>query len=582
MTSKEDLTNAKIAKLLRNVAAAYAVKGGNFFKVTAYQKAADAIEHATSEVKDLWDDNKLDQLPGVGLAIRSHLDELFRTGRVRHFENVMKGLPSGMFNILGVPGIGPKTAFKLASTLGIENIDELEDAANQGKISKIAGFGEKSQKEILESIAEFRRLSGRHLLPIAYENASKVIDYLIKIPEVIRADPLGSLRRMVATVGDIDIAVAAYDSTKVIKHFIGFPEASRVLEAGKKTASIILRNGLQVDLMVQKPEGYGALLQHFTGSKQHNIHLRQLALSQGMSLSEYGIRVGERLEIFDTEENFYKRIGLDWIPPELREDMGEIEAAMEHTLPDLVRLDQIRGDLHVHSSYPIETSHDYGTHGFELLINKAIELGYEYLGFSDHNPSVSEHTEDQVVALIKKRKTIIEQYNYSSKINLLNLLEVDILADGRLALPSKAFDYLDGIIAGVHSSMRQPKDVMTNRLLKAIANPFVTIISHPTGRLLKEREGYELDWPRIFSACLQYNKILEINAWPSRLDLPDVIVRDAVRQGIKLIINTDSHAVEHMDNMKYGVAVARRGWAEAKNIINTLPWLAFRKYFMLK
>ncbi len=575
-------TNKEIAQLLRKVAAAYEVKGDNFFKVVAYQKAADAVEHATSEVKDLWDDDKLSQLPGIGPSIRQHLDELFRTGQVRHFEDLMKGLPSGMFNILGVPGIGPKTAFKLALELGIENINQLEQAARLGKIAKIAGFGEKSQQEILESIAQFRRFSGRHLLPIAYENAAKVIEHLKKIPQVLKVDPLGSLRRMVATVGDIDIAVASDDAAKVIDHFVNFGNVQRVLEAGDRTASVVLKNGLQVDLMVQPPKAYGALLQHFTGSKQHNIHLRQLALDQGMSLSEYGIKVAGKLEQFDNEEDFYQRLGLDWIPPELREDTGEVEAAAKHQLPQLVELKDIKGEVHIHSSFPIETSHDYGSAPFEAIIQKALKLGYEYVGFSDHNPSVGQHTEKEVIQLLKKRYEVIEHYKYSSKVNLLNLLEVDILADGNLAIPSAACDYIDGIIAGIHSSMRQPKEKMTQRILKAISHPYVSVITHPTGRLLNEREGYELDWQQVFQACLKYNKVLEINAWPSRLDLPDIIVRDAVKIGVKLIINTDAHALEHMDNIQYGVAVARRGWATRADIINTYSWLEFKKYFRLE
>ena len=387
---------------------------------------------------------------------------------------------------------------------------------------------------------------------------------------------------MVATVGDIDIAVSSNNPQKIIDHFKKFRETQKILEAGSRTSSIVLKNGMQVDLMVQPPEAFGALLQHFTGSKNHNIHLRETALKKGLSLSEYGIRVKGKLQKFRTEAEFYKFLNLDWIEPELREDSGEIEAAINHRLPKLVSIEDIKGDIHLHSNFPIEPSHDLGANTFKDIITKAKNLNYEYIGFSDHSPSYSNHTKKQVVDLIKKRKEKIEQLKSSHKnIGILNLLEVDILANGELSIPEEGLKLLDGSIAGVHSSHHQDKRKMTQRILNACKSTYVNVVAHPTGRLLSERESYEVDWPAVFDACIINKKILEINAWPNRLDLPDVLVRDAIRAGIKLIINTDSHEISQMDNMRFGVAVARRGWATKDDIVNTLSWVEFRKLFRL-
>ena len=576
-------SNRQIAKLLRSISAAYTAKGQDYFKIIAYDKAADSVEHATSELKDLWDDDKLDTIPGLGKSIQSHLDELFRTGKVKHFQEIKKGLPEGMFTLLEVPGMGPKTAYKLAKQLKTKNIKDLEAAARGKLIRSLAGFGVKSEQDILSSIAEFKGRTQRHILPVAFATAQRVLKYLIGIKECGRAEPLGSLRRMVATVGDIDIAVASNEPTKVINHFKGFREVGRVLEAGPRTSSIVLKNGIQIDLMVQPPEAFGALLQHFTGSKNHNIHLREFALKKGFSLSEYGIKVGGKLKKFSTEEEFYKFLGLDWIEPELREDAGEIEAATTHKLPKLVKIEDIKGDIHLHSDFPIEPSHDLGVNSFKEIIEVAKTYGYQYLGFSDHSPGYSTHSKNQIIDLIKRRAKAIEQLKSTHKeIGILNLLEIDILANGQLSVPEEGLKLLDGSIAGIHSSHRQDKNTMTKRILAACQSPYVQVIAHPTGRLLQEREAYEVDWPKVFEACKKTGTLLEVNAWPNRLDLPDVLVREAIKKGVKLIINTDSHEVSQMANMHFGVAVAKRGWATQTDIVNTLPWVEFRKLFTPK
>ncbi|OGD85555.1 hypothetical protein A3B51_00450 [Candidatus Curtissbacteria bacterium RIFCSPLOWO2_01_FULL_41_18] len=576
-------SNKDIAKLFRSVSAAYVVRGGDYFKIVAYDKAADSVKHSTVEMKDLWDDQKLETVSGLGPGMRSHLDELFKTGHIKHFDQVKKGLPPAMFEFLDIGGLGPKTAYKLAKVLKLKNIDDLAKAAKAGKIRNLAGFGEKSEKDILDSIRLFKKRPGRYLLPFAFAAAQRVLNYLRLLKECERAEPLGSLRRMVATVGDIDIAVASKNPQKIIEAFKNFKEVQKVLGAGPMSSSVILRNGIQVDLKVLPTDSFGSLLQHFTGSKNHNIHLREYALKKEMSLSEYGIKYKDKLCKFKGEHEFYKFLSLKWMEPELREDTGEIEAAHKGNLPNLIKLEDIKGDIHLHSNYPIEPSHDLGTGSFEEIIAKAKSLKYEYIGLSDHSPGYSTHSKKQIIDLIKKRTAKIGQLKNSNKsVRVLNLLEIDIRTDGTLSVPEEGLKLLDGAIAGIHSSHNQNKTTITRRVLTAINSPYVQVISHPTNRLLMQRESSDIDWPAVFEACKKTDTILEINAWPNRLDLPDTLVRDAIRYGIKFVINTDSHAVEQMDNMRFGVAVARRGWAQKKDIINTLPWDEFKKFFNVK
>lgn len=594
MQTNKEMTNQEIAELLRSVAAAYEIKGKNEginrFRIAAYQKAADAIEHASSELKDLWEQGKLNEVPGIGASLSEYLDELFKTGKVKHFARAVKGLPEGMFSLLNIPGIGPRTAFKLTKELGIKDINGLKRAAESGKIRDLEGFGAESEADILKSIKEVKERSGRMLLPYATSIAEDVVSWLKKSPSVARVDPLGSLRRQVATVGDVDIAVASSKPKDVIEHFIKYPKKSRVLEAGDRTSSILLPGGVQVDLMLQPEDAYGALLQHFTGSKHHNIALREYALKQGKSLSEYGIKQlktkNAKLRTFESEEDFYKAVGLEFIPPELREDTGEIEAAKTGKLPHLVELKDIKGDFHLHSDFNIKTSHDQGSASFKQMIELAEELGYEYIGFSEHNPAQSTNSEKQMLDLLKRKKEAIEQINYSREKrknkrvkHVFNGLEIDISPNGRLAVPDKGLKLLDYAIVSVHSSFRQSKKEQTKRVLSGLSHPKAKILGHPTARRLNEREEIELDWDQIFDFCKKNDKWLEINSWFDRLDLPDTLVREAVKEGVKMIINTDSHALDHMRLMRYGVSVARRGWAEKRDIVNTLSYQQFLKEF---
>ncbi|MBI4058670.1 PHP domain-containing protein [Candidatus Microgenomates bacterium] len=585
------MTNLEIAELLRSVAAAYELKGKgpfNRFKIGAYQKAADSIEHSTMELKDLWEEGKLDQVPGIGSAIAKYLGELFKTGKVRHFHSVMQDLPSAMFTFMQVPGIGAKIAYKLCQELKIHEekdaLKRLEELAKLGKIREIEGLGTESEAGILRNLQELKeRGAARMLLPVASSIADDILVWLKKTPAVLRADPLGSLRRHVATVGDVDISVASDKPREVIEHFKNYPKKVRLIEAGPHTSSILVTGGAQVDLMVQPPVSYGALLAHFTGSKHHNIALREFALRRGLSLSEYGIKKlrthNPELKTYRTEDEFYRELGLDWIEPELREDTGEIEASYHHKLPKLVKLEDIKGDFHLHSSFSIHTSHDEGLHNFAEMVKKAESLGYEYLGFSEHNPSQSGTTKNEVLTLLKRKKEAIEKLKSAKIHHIFNGLEVDITPNGKLALPNEAVDLLDYMIVSVHSSFRLSKSEQTKRVLAGLSHPKAKIFGHPTGRRLNKREGIELDWEKIFAFCEEHKKLLEINSWYDRLDLPDNLVREAVKRGIKMIINTDSHQLDHMELMRYGVFVARRGWAEKDDIVNTLPYIEFKEIF---
>jgi len=587
------MTNLDIAKLLRNVAASYTIKNENKyrFQIIAYQRAADAIENSSSEVKDLFRENKLEFLPGVGHSMREHLEELLKSGKVVHFEWVMHGIPKSVFPLLEVPTFGPKKSYRLVKEFSLSRpetvIDDIEKAAKENKIAKLEGFGEKSQKDLLRAISEYRLGKGktkRMMLPYAFEIAEKLVSYLKTSDAVIEAVPLGSLRRMMPTVGDIDIAVATSDPKSVIKHFVNYPYKERIIEEGQETASILLSSGKQIDLMTQPQKSFGSLVQHFTGSKNHNIRLREYALSKGLSLSEHGIKKqvenGKwKMEKISNEELFYKKLGMDWIPPELREDTGEIESSIVHKLPTLIGQKNIKGDLHIHSSFPIDSSHDIGKNSIDEMVRYAKELNYEYIGFSEHNPSISKHNAAQIYSLIAKRNDYIEQLKSSIKnIRILKLLEIDILVHGKLAINNESLALLDGAIVSVHSSFGMSKEEMTKRVIQGLSHPKAKIFAHPTGRMLNRRPGYELNFEKIFDFCKKYNKSLEINSWPARLDLPDPIIRQAIENKVKLVINTDSHAVWQMGLMKYGVAMARRGWAQKSDILNTLGYNEFNRW----
>jgi DNA polymerase (family 10) len=563
---EKKFSNKEVATLLRNVSAAYQVKGGaNSFQIRAYDVASDAIEHASSDIRALWETGDLDKIPGVGSNIANYLDELYTSGKVKHFEQVFKQIPGSMFEFLKISGVGPKTAYKLAKT-GVKNIGDLERKIKDGSLEK-EGFGEKTLANVLQSIEEFRRKSDHILLPIAWNVAAQVVEYLKTHKDVTAADPLGSLRRRVATVGDVDISVASDAPKAVVEHFTKFPGKERVVEAGDRTATIVVQDGIHVDLMVQPPKRYGSLLQHFTGSKAHNIHVRKIAKEKGFSLSEYGIKQVERqgkqfsedtLFECETEEEFYKKLGMNYVPPEIREDQGEIEAASKGKLPDLIKLGDMKGDLHTHSFW------SDGKDSIADMAKAAIELGREYVALTDHSyPNLR----------FNQRLKDIEQFNYSqNNIRVISGIEVNINADSTLQVADEVLEKHDIVFVSIHTSFRQSKEEMTGRIIKALENPHVDVVAHPTGRLLLEREGINADWGKIFKKAAALGKFFEIDGYPNRLDLPNNLVREAKKFGVKFTIDTDAHQKEHLELMQYGVSVARRGWVTKWDVINTLPY----------
>ncbi len=559
---KKKFSNKDIAILLRDVSAAHQVKGENYFQIRAYDLAADAIENAGSDVRTLWEAGELAKIPGIGSNIANYLDELLSTGKVKHFEKAFEKLPKSMFELLKISGIGPKTAFKLAQA-GTKSILDLEKKINQGTLIK-KGFGEKTLAKITLGISEFKRKSDRILLPAAWVVAQDVITHLKKHKGVLFADTLGSLRRKVSTVADVDISVATNNPKEVINHFTKYPGTDHVIEAGERSATITTRGVIRVDLMVQPPQHYGTLLHHFTGSKAHNIHMRKIAKEKGYSISEYGVKelkAGKLIEM-KMEEDVYSLLDMQTPPPELREDTGEIEAALQDKLPNLIKLKDIRGDLHTHSFWTD------GQDSVAAMAKAAEKLGREYIALTDHSyPNLK----------YERRLKEIEQYNYSQDdIRVISGLEVNINADSTLQIPDEILAKHDLIFVSIHTSFRQSRQEMTKRIITAMENPNVHVLAHPTGRLLLEREGVNADWAKIFKRVSQLGKFIEIDGFPNRLDLPDGLVREAKKIGVKFSVDTDSHQTNHLNLMEYGIAVARRGWLEKHDVINTLPYSKLR------
>lgn len=578
-----DFSNSEIAQLLRTVSTALTIKKANIFQSRAYDTAADAIEHLTIETQDLWEEGKLDDIPGVGASLQEYLDELFKTGTVKHFETLKKGIPDVVFELINVPGVGPKTAMELAD-MGIDTIMDLQKELESGGLIK-KGLSEKRAEKLKIGLSEYLSRNDRMLLAFAGIQADRIIEYLKKSPDVEDADALGSLRRQVVTVGDLDFAASSKNPEKVIEWLTKMPGVKEVVSQGEGKIMVVLGSGLHVDLLVGKPESYGALLQHFTGSKHHNIKLRTYAEKHNLSLSEYGVKHIKTGEIIHTrhEDDLYKMIKMQTPPPEIREDNGEIEAALAHKLPTLVEPKQIKGDFHLHSNFPLEPSHGPGANSLEEIVEKAIELGYDYVGLSDHSPGFTTHSPLEIAKLVEKRTKKIEQIKYSYKhIRVQNGLEIDILPDGTLSVPNEVLVTLDYCVAGVHSVHKMSKEDMTERILKALSNPYVHILAHPTIRIINKRNSCDADWDKIFDFCAKNRKLLEINASPSRMDLREDLVRRGLEFGVHYIINTDAHELSQMDNMRFGVSVARRGWTGSKNIVNTNDWTKLSKWFNIK
>jgi DNA polymerase (family 10) len=575
------LPNKDVIIMLKEALAAMEVKNFNFFEVRAYQNAISILDNLTVSIFDLWENKQLGEIPGIGNSLISHLNELFTTGKVEKFEELQEGLPAGMFALIGLRSVGAKRAFKLAQAFKLNSrddaVEKLKVAAVDHKIQELEGFGEKSEAQILEAIEQSKMTKNekpRMLYSHAEEIVERILSYMKLCPEVIKTDALGSYRRKNPTVGDIDIAVGTINPDKVCDHFLKFPEVAEVISRGEKKVIVVLTNGVQVDLRLSTPDAYGAMLQYNTGSKQHNIILRQYALDSGLSLSEYGIKKkgSDRIKEFATEEEFYEYLKLDYIPPEMRHGSDEVELARRHLIPQLITLGDIRGDLQSHT-----TASD-GLNGLEDMVIQAIRLGYEYYGVTDHAPSVQNRGYAEVEKIISETRAEIDRLSKKyPEIKILYGYEVNILADATIALPNELLEQLDYALGAIHTSFNQSREEITKRMIAALENPYINFIGHPSGRLLNERDPVDPDWAKVFAAASYNNKVMEINSQPNRWDLPDDLAKECVRRAIPLIINTDAHEKSQMEYMKYGIYNARRAGVEAKHVVNTLKFDEFVK-----
>jgi DNA polymerase (family 10) len=561
------LKNSEIARVFQDIADLLELKGENIFKIRAYQKAARAIDYHPRELKVMIDDGEnLRNIPGVGEAIAKKATELITTGKLDYYENLKAEFPQGITNLLLIPGIGPKTANKLSNELGISSVGELEQAINDGRVAQLFRLGGKTADNILHQIQALRRKDQRIPIGEALPVVDEIIGALRPISGVRNLTAAGSLRRFRETVGDIDLMGTADNPKDVIDAFLALPHMAEVLARGSTKASAIVGGGLQVDLRMVEHDSFGSLLQYFTGSKQHNISLRERERKHGLKLSEYGITVvaTDKLEKFSTEEDFYHRLGLQYIPPEIREAQGEIERAEQQAIPKLVELADIKGVLHAHTEW------SDGRDSIEELVVAAKNFGYQYIAITEHSAGrgiahglSAERLRQQVAEIRALNKRL-------NGIRVLTGIEVDIRADGSLDMPHEVLSELDVVIAAVHSGMNQSEEKMTSRVVSAIANPDVHIIAHPTCRLIGEREPVAIDLEAIFQMAAKHNKIMEINAMPDRLDLKDTHAFRARDVGVKLAIGIDAHSIAHLGLTRFGVGVARRAWCEPKHILNTL------------
>ncbi len=570
------MNNRELAETFTLIANLLEIKGEVIYVTLAYRKAAENLTTLARDANEYWKEGKLKEIPGVGKAIAEKIDELLRTGKLEFLEKLKEEVPPGLADWLQVPGLGPKKVAMVWKELGITTLAELADAAKGGKLRTLAGMGEKSETQILTGIEALSRRSGRIPLGRAYPLAQQIIATLKAVPGVSAAEPAGSLRRMRSTVGDLDILVAARESGPVMDAFTTLPGVVRVHGKGDTKASIEFGDGVRAQLWVHPPEKFGTALQYATGSKDHNVQLRQRALDKGLSLSEHSLSKtdGSGEILCATEQEVYAALDLPWIPPELREDRGEVQAAKAGKLPRLIELQDLRADLHMHSTW------SDGKLSMSEMAQAAIRRGMKVIAFADHSVSlgvarglsIEDHSRQQA-EMDKLRSQL------GAQLVVLHASEVEIKADGSLDYPDEFLASLDLVVASLHASLRQPREKVTERLINTIRNPHVDIIGHPTGRLIPDREGADLDMDAVLAAAAESGVALEINASPYRLDLEDIYARRAKEMGIPISINTDAHSEEDMDVRFYGVAIARRAWLTADDVINTwsterlLTWL---------
>ncbi len=566
-----------IAEIFRDIAKILEIKGENVFRIRAYERAARNVESLSEDIQDLINDDRLRSIPGVGEDLEGKIKEIVKTGRLKFLEELKKSVPAGLLELLDVPSVGPKTAKLFYEKLNIRSLTALEKAAKEGELLSLEGIKEKSVENILKGIALLKQGKERMDLASAISAAGELIEGLKASAPIAVIMPCGSLRRRKETVRDIDILAVSDSPDKVISAFVKLPQVKDINAKGETKSSILTRDGAQVDLRVVEKRSYGAALVYFTGSKAFNIKLRQMAIKKGLKVNEYGVfKVKGGKETYlcgQSEEEVFKALDLPYLEPELREDTGEIEAALRNKLPKLLSLKDIKGDFHCHSRY------SDGNNSILEMAEAAKALGYQYINISDHSQSLKVagglSLED-----LKKKKAEIEKLNAQLKgFRILFGTEVDIDSDGKLDYPDSVLVEFDVVVAAIHSGFKQSKKQITKRLVRACKNKNVDIIAHPTGKLWGSREPYEIDWEEFFQAASDCRTALEINAYPLRLDLNDLNCRRAKEKGIKLVISTDSHTTDQLKYMHLGVSTARRGWVTKADVLNTLPYEEVKKLF---
>ena len=560
-----DRRNDEVAALLQEYADLLALTGEDAFKSRVYEKAARSVAGYARNVAEL-DADELRAIPNVGSSIAGKIEEYLRTGVIHALEELRDKVPAGVRRLTTIPTLGPKKAMVLYTELGVDSVEALERAIRAGRLHGLRGFGPKTEENLLHGIEVMHKTGRRVHIDVATRVAEQIVAELSAVPGCDRCAYVGSLRRMRDTIGDVDVLATADDSAALMAAFTSSPLAAEVLASGGTKSSIRTRDGLQVDLRVVPDDSWGAALQYFTGSKAHNIHTRQIALHQGLKLSEYGLfdtETGAKIVSAD-EAEVYARLGLPWIPPPLREDTGEIEAAQRGELPDLVTLADIKGDLHTH------TDLTDGVASLEEMVAAAAERGYAYYAVTDHAPNLymQRMTDEKALAQREHLRKLAEAY---PDMRLLHGTELNIGPDGDVDWPDEFLATFDLCVASVHSHFTLPRAEMTRRLVRACENPHVTILGHPTARLLGSREPIDADWDEVFRACARTGTVLEIDAFPDRLDLPADLIRRALEYDVLFAVDSDAHAVPHLEVMRYGVGTAQRGWLSADRVINTWP-----------
>jgi len=565
-----------IIQILEEIAVLLELKGENPFKARAYQNAARTIRGLSTDIESLVETGEIRKVKGIGQALAEKITELVTTGRLEYYENLRASFPQSLFRMLKIPGLGPKKIKKLYEELGIKTIEELEAACKSDRLAGLEGFGQRTQEKILEGIAFIKRHGNRYRFDVALAMGEKLLAELQEHPGIIRAQLAGSLRRCKETVKDIDIVSSAADENRdaIMDHFTGLSEVDAIIAKGDTKSSIITREGIQADLRIVSDDEYPYALHHFTGSREHNTAMRAFARKHGLKMNEYGLFRGEdrRIEC-RTEEELFAALGMEYIPPELREDMGEIQAALEHRLPHLIEKQDIKGILHVHT-----TASD-GRNTLEEMVQACRDMGMQYLGIANHSQSVHYANGLSVERLRQQGQAIRDLNAQLSDFRIFHGTECDILADGSLDYPDEALAELDFVVISVHQNLKMSEKAATERIVKAMSHPEATILGHLTGRLLLSREGYPVNYDEIFAAAVEYNVVIEINASPYRFDLDWRYVHKAKERGVRLAINPDAHSTRGLYDTFYGVGIARKGWLEASDVINTMDRVQIAKFF---